>query len=77
MLTRWTLYGWMQPFVIVVSQLKAAGEIMDYLTNGIQEGEDDNDDNGLLDEDMDNDEDEGALGNAKMEEAEGYEFDQE
>ena len=56
---------------------KAAGEIMDYLTNGIQEGEDDNDDNGLSDKDMDNNDDDGALANAKMEEAEGFEFGQE
>jgi hypothetical protein len=53
---------------------KAAGEIMDYLTNGIQEGEDDN---GLSDQDMDNNDDDGALANAKMEEAEGFEFGQE
>ena len=62
---------------MTVVELKAAGEIMDYLTNGIQKGEDDNDDNGLSDEDMDNDNDDGALGNAKMEDAEGYEFCQE
>jgi hypothetical protein len=58
---------------------KAAGEILDYLTNGKQEGEDDNEeDDDEEDEDMDDDDDDdGAMANAKMEEAEDYDFDQE
>ena len=58
---------------------KAAGEILDYLTNGKQEGEDDNEeDDDEEDGDMDDDDDDdGAMANAKMEEAEDYDFDQE
>ena len=61
---------------------KAAGEILDYLTNGKQEREDEEDDEEDDDEDMDNDDDDnddndGAMANAKMEEAEDYDFDQE
>lgn len=56
---------------------KAAGEILDYLTNGKQEGEDDNEEEDDIssDEEMDDDDD-GAMANAKMEEAEDYDFDQ-
>ena len=61
---------------------KAAGEILDYLTNGKEEREDEEDDEEDDDEDMDNDDDDdddddGAMANAKMEEAEDYDFDQE
>jgi nuclear GTP-binding protein len=59
---------------------KAADEIVDYLTNGKQEGGDDNEeDDDEEDEDMDDDDDDddGAMANAKMEEAEDYDFDQE
>ena len=61
------------------SDVAGGGEILDYLTGNRREGEeggdDDDDDSGS--DDMDDEDEDGAAANAKMEEAEDYDFGQE